>query len=84
MSTNPFAELALQLSEISEKLDSIAPSQATPVEVINRDELMKRLNISEPTAIRYERSGKIPSFRIGSNVRYNWIEVVKALENQKR
>ena len=49
-------------------------------EIIDRPELRKRLNLTEPTVIRWEKKGKIPSIRIGSCVRYNWPEVVKALE----
>ena len=55
-------------------------TQKPSAEIICRDELCKRLNITEPTVIRYEKKKKIPSFRIGSAVRYNWPQVVKALE----
>lgn len=53
-------------------------------EIISRDELCKRLSITEPTAIRWEKKGVIPCFRIGSSVRYNWDEVITALENKRR
>ena len=52
-------------------------------EIINRGELCKRLDITEPTAIRWEKKGKIPCFRIGSNVRYNWQNVLSVLEGKK-
>jgi hypothetical protein len=55
-----------------------------PIEIINREELCKRLDIAEPTAIRWEKKGKIPSFRIGSNVRYNWPKVIESLEGQRK
>ena len=54
--------------------------ESPKVEIINRDELCKRLAITEPTVIRWEKKGKIPALRIGSNVRYNWSQVIKSLE----
>jgi hypothetical protein len=52
-------------------------------EIISRDELCKRLNITTPTAIRWAKKGLIPSFSIGSSIRYNWPKVIEALENKK-
>ena len=49
-------------------------------EIIDRKELAKRLNITEPTIIRWEKKKKIPAIRIGSSVRYNWKGVIKSLE----
>ena len=49
-------------------------------EIIDRAELGKRLGITEPTVITWERKGKIPSIRIGGSVRYNWPKVIEALE----
>jgi hypothetical protein len=51
-------------------------------EIIDREELCKRLAITEPTAIRWEKKGKIPCFRIGSSVRYNWLIVLATLEKK--
>ena len=74
---------------INEKLDrlesiiatmSLKPENKIPTEIIDRKELCKRLAITEPTAIRWERKGKIPYFRIGSNIRYNWQSVINTLE----
>lgn len=53
-------------------------------EIIGRSELCKRLAITEPTSIRWEKKGKIPCFRIGSNVRYNWATVLETLEGKKK
>ena len=58
--------------------ENIKPPQPTD-EIISRDELCKRLDITEPTAIRMETKGKLPTLRVGSNVRYNWPDVIKAL-----
>jgi excisionase family DNA binding protein len=54
-----------------------------PAEIIDRVELCKRLNISQPTARLWEKKGKIPTFRIGSNVRYNYTAVLEALQKNK-
>lgn len=55
--------------------------QAAPVaEIIDRNELLKRLSISEPTIIRWEKKGKIPVLHIGTVVRYDYQAVLKALE----
>ena len=55
-----------------------------PPEIIVRRELCKRLYITEPTAIRWEKKGKINCFRIGSNVRYNWTTVINELERKTK
>jgi len=54
------------------------------IDIIDRAELCKRLNITEPTVIRWEKKGRIPSFRIGSSVRYNWQRVIDILEGKKK
>ncbi len=82
--SNPFEEILQELSEIKETVSIIRTSPAPQIEIIDRAELLKRLAITEPTVIRYGKAGKIPEIRIGSNVRYNWFEVVKALENPKK
>ena len=81
---NPFEEILKELRDIKEML-SIA-SEVNPkeeMEIINRPErpeLVKRLGITEPTAIRWEKRGKIPVIRFGSNVRYNWPLVIESLQ----
>jgi len=49
-------------------------------EIIDRKELAKRLNITTPTIIRWEKKKKIPPMRVGSAIRYNWKSVIKSLE----
>jgi hypothetical protein len=72
----------LVIDAVNACLDYRSPSTSKQAaEIINRDELCKRLDITEPTAIRWEKKGKIPCFRIGSNVRYNWPKVIEALED---
>ena len=77
---NPFEVILEELAAIRERMDSISPNPPAPVEIIDRPELLKRLALTEPTVIRYEKKGKIPVIRIGSSVRYNWQAVIKALE----
>lgn len=50
---------------------------------ITSRELMKRLDVSEPTLIRMRRQKKIPFMNVGGVIRYNWHEVRKALSNTK-
>ena len=74
---NPFEILREEIQDLKRLLSQTG--KISP-EIIDRPELRKRLNLTEPTVIRWEKKGKIPSIRIGSCVRYNWPEVVKALE----
>lgn len=61
------------------------PSGAIPaIEVIDRAELCRRLDITEQSVIRWERKGKIPCFRIGGAVRYNYPKVIEALEEASK
>ncbi len=81
---NPFEVIVEKINSLEEKFLTLNISTNPPsIEIIDRYELCKRLNITEPTAIRWEKKGQIPSLRIGSNVRYNWPKVVNALENPK-
>lgn len=82
---NPFEviiELLNKLLEEKNNETSLIPK--VPVEIIDRKELCKRLSITEPTAIRWDKKGKIPSFNIGSNVRYNWKTVLEKLESKNK
>lgn len=82
--SNPFEEILIELSEIKQTISVIRCSPAQQIEIIDRKELLKRLSITEPTAIRWGKRGTIPEIHIGSNVRYNWPAVVQALENAKK
>ena len=80
---NPFDVIIADLQEIKSKLSEPSPSIVIPpTEIIDRDELCKRLAITEPTAIRWEKKGKIPCFRIGNRVRYNWPSVIDTLSKK--
>lgn len=81
---NPFEAIIEKLNGLESLLTQSNTMPPVPLtEIINRFELCKRLDITEPTAIRWEKKGKIPSFRIGSNVRYNWPKVIIMLEGAK-
>jgi len=80
---NPFDIIIEKLNGLESKFAESHPApDAIITEIINRDELCKRLTLTEPTVIRWEKKGKIPCFRIGSNVRYNWPKVIEALEGK--
>lgn len=81
---NPFEEIIDELSEIRE-LCSVLKSPVLPPdpEIINTDELCRRLALSEPTVIQMMKRRQIPYFKAGTAVRYNWPSVVAALENIK-
>jgi excisionase family DNA binding protein len=79
---NPFEILMQRIDDLEKKIDLLASNDIDKViEIIDRPELCKRLGITEPTVIRLAKRGKIPEIRIGSSVRYNWISVVKVLED---
>ncbi len=59
-----------------------ADQKTTQCEIIDRAELCKRLSITEPTVIRWEKKGKIPCLHLGKSVRYKWEEVITALEKK--
>ncbi len=83
ITNNPFDQIFVELAEIKETINIIRTVPDKQIEIIDRKELLKRLSITEPTAIRWGKRGIIPEIHIGSNIRYNWPAVVKALENQK-
>lgn len=80
---NPFDILNERFDRLEERLFANQhQSQKQSPEIINREELCRRLDITEPTIIRWEKRGKIPSIRIGGSVRYNWTAVIEALEQK--
>ncbi len=80
---NPFDEIFKRFDGLESKIAEAGNVPiVTPPEIIDRDELCRRLDITEPTVIRWEKKGKIPCFRIGSSVRYNWPVVINVLEGK--
>jgi hypothetical protein len=72
-----FKELKDILKERPVELPAAAP------EIINTEELCKRLDLSEPTLISWRKKKIIPFIRVGSSmIRYNWPKVIEALEKK--
>ena len=66
-------------SAVKKVLQSSSLVNKNQTNLIGRKELMKLLNVSEPTLITWGQKGKIPEIRIGKAVRYNYDEVKEAL-----
>jgi len=82
----PMDELKKLISEAVScgSVSKLGVNEVQQVNIINRAELCKRLDITEPTAIRWGKKGRIPCFRIGSRVLYNWENVINVLESKKK
>lgn len=74
------SEEVRELKEMVSKLTAAKPAD----EIIDRQELMRRLGVTDSTVMRYEKIKKIPVIRLGGTIRYNWGKVLDALENKKR
>lgn len=83
--TTPHELEALMAKVLDSRIAQLGVSSpsTSPKEIIDTDTLCQRLGITEPTAIRHRKRGLIPFLTIGSAVRFNWDEVLKALENKK-
>ena len=80
---NPFEQIIQELNGLKTIVAELKITQSNSIEIIDRPELMRRLGLTEPTIIRYEKKKVIPRIEIGSAIRYNWPAVVKALESGK-
>ncbi|HWK59262.1 MAG TPA: helix-turn-helix domain-containing protein [Parapedobacter sp.] len=71
---------------VKEALQGAATTQighdAQP-EIIDTKTLLTRLDLSEPTVIRYRQKGVIPFLQVGSAIRYDYQKVLEALEKRK-
>lgn len=76
--------LLQQVAELRSMVQSKPFANGYPAneDPIDRAELCKRLNVSEPTIISMERKNKIPVMYLGKLARYNWYRVVEALEKK--
>lgn len=52
----------------------------TKSEILDVAEIAKRLQITSRTAYEMTRTGKIPSFRVGGSIRYDWNDVLATLK----
>ena len=81
---NPFEALQAELIEIKSAIKNIAVGPIPlPPEIIDTKELCIRLAVSEPTVISM-RKRKLPYFRVGSSIRYDWQKVLAHLETSKK
>jgi len=53
-------------------------------ELITRQELMKRLNLSEPTIIKRQKDGSLPYSKVGRRILYDWLKVKAALDSSRK
>ena len=67
----------LTLDEITEIVNQVVTTKTFNPEIIDENELSKRLNISKVTLGKYRKEGTIPYIRIGSTIRYNYPKVIK-------
>ncbi|KYP16628.1 hypothetical protein [Flavihumibacter sp. CACIAM 22H1] len=81
---NPFDVILERINGLEDLImtQSMATTKEPPAEIIDRNELQKRLGLSEVSIMNWEKKGKIPNFRIGGAVRYNWPKVIEALESK--
>ncbi len=81
-------QLRSVLSECVKEALHIYPStsqsvnSSAPPEIIDTKTLLSRLDLSEPTVIRYRQKGVIPFLQVGSTIRYDYQKVLEALEKK--
>lgn len=83
MTSLSMEDLKMLFSEvIDEKLIKhiLQTDQPQKTEFITRKEAAKLLGISLPTLHKLTQTGKLASFRIGSQVRYNKKELINSLK----
>jgi excisionase family DNA binding protein len=67
----------LTKDEIAEIVNQIVTTKTFNPEIIDENELSKRLNISKVTLGKYRKEGTIPFIKIGRTIRYNYPKVIK-------
>lgn len=75
--------LQTEQAEIKEMLAELLNRKQVQEQPINSKELMKRLDISEPTLIAMRKRSDFPYFNVRGHFRYDYQAVIKALENKK-
>lgn len=84
-------EIIGKFNQIERKIDRLmlvaeasnTSSSGAGTEIIDRQELSRRLDVTEQHIINLEKKGEIVSFRVGAAVRYNWPQVLTALQTKK-
>lgn len=79
-----------ELQQIVTRAVADALKQGTPSgeidadpQIITGEELCKKLGVSAGTLITYRKRGKIPFLVIGNSIRYDYLQVIKALTQKK-
>lgn len=81
---NPFAPFYEELDSLRAQLNEIAKSRSVPqIEIIDGDNLCKKLGITRQTLFRWRKQNRIPFIQQGAVVRYDFNKVVQALEEGK-
>jgi hypothetical protein len=72
-----------RFDELKELVKTIQkPQSEVAAEIIDSDELIKRLQLSRATLVTYRKNRTIPFIKIGSSIRYNYPKVILALEKR--
>lgn len=83
LSPIPLADLTGAISEIIKKelaIQNEAKPNSNEPELITRQEAANILGISLPTLNEWSKTGELPSYRIGSRVRYKRDEVLASVK----
>lgn len=82
---NALVDVQASIKQLDEKMAALLAQKWERQEPpINSKELMRRLEISEPTLIRMRKAGKIPFMNIGGQYRYDWEDVLVALKSKSK
>ncbi len=86
-----FEQMPAMLVELSAKMDAVLSAlnfsqekEKTAEKFLSQKELCARLQITEPTAIRWCNAGKIPYLTIGGCKRFDLEKVIATLEKSTK
>jgi excisionase family DNA binding protein len=78
----PATELKDMIAEtVQEQLAVFFKDKEPDRRLLTRKEACKKLGVSNPTIIKWTKTGVIPAIRIGSSIRYKACDVDEALAN---
>jgi excisionase family DNA binding protein len=87
---NPFEQINDRLVTIEKILHEFQESAGLPTilppskeKLLSIKQLCEHLKITEPTALRWRKKGKIPFYNIGASIRFKLSEVLDSLANNK-
>lgn len=84
-----FEDLPNEVSRLNDKLESLLTSNSNPPQseeetLMDSRELSDFLDVSKVTIHKWRKQGRIPFIRIGTRIRFQKGDVMKALENLKK